>query len=325
MSHEIDMSNSRANMAFVGRRPWHGLGNLLTAGSGIDVWKEEAGMGWSAMGSGVRFDGLDGSLSPFEGKQVLFRSDTGMPLSVVSNDYQIVQPWEVLEFYRDLLEELGGDYQLETAGCLRDGKTVWALAKSKDKLTLGKKDVVERYLLLSTSFDGTMATQVRNTTVRVVCANTLHMAMNGKADLSVSHAGKFDHKAAKIELGLQSSWRVFISNAELLAATKVSQPQIDEYFLDLFYPKDSEGVRQEVKSGKSKNRLANIQSIFRDAPGQGMVSAKGTAWGLVNAVTSYIDHSARAKTPDLKLYKAWFGHGSVVKARGVELALALTK
>jgi len=93
---------------------------------------------------------------------VLYRSDTKAPLSVVSNRYQIVQPREVLEFYRDLTEVSG--YELETAGVLKGGRKFWALARTGQTTKLKGNDQVNGYLLLATSCDGTLATTATPTT-----------------------------------------------------------------------------------------------------------------------------------------------------------------
>ena len=116
--HLIDTSNGRNNMAFIGATPWHGLGQRLTEKAPIEIWAQEAGMSHSIERTPVRFTtdeqyGLvDGVM---EDRHVLYRSDNKNALAVVSPRYQIVQPLEVLEFYRELVEQTG-EYTLETAG-----------------------------------------------------------------------------------------------------------------------------------------------------------------------------------------------------------------
>ena len=124
MSHLIE------NMAYAGATPWHGLGNRLSERQPIEVWQKEAGMDWLIQDSPVHFKsqniGALGEIHSFLEQKVLYRSDTKAPLSVVSQRYQVVQPREVLEFYRDLTEKSG--YELETAGVLKGGRKLWALA-----------------------------------------------------------------------------------------------------------------------------------------------------------------------------------------------------
>ena len=126
MAHQIEQ------MAYVGDTPWHGLGQQLSRHQPLEVWRQQAGMDWRIEESPVRFiaDGAGhlGSIHSFPEQKVLYRSDTRTPLSVVSQRYKVVQPEEVLEFYRDLTEYAG--YELETAGVLKGGRKFWALARS---------------------------------------------------------------------------------------------------------------------------------------------------------------------------------------------------
>lgn len=112
--------------------------------------------------------------------KVLYRSDTLASLSVVSKRYNVVQPHEVLHFYQDLVQ--AGRFELETAGVLKGGRMLWALAKTGQDMRLNGGDIVKYYLLLATSCDGTLCTTAQFTSLRVVCNNTLQMALNDKSD-----------------------------------------------------------------------------------------------------------------------------------------------
>src|SRR5688572_15492788 len=108
MSHEVE------SMAYVQAVPWHGLGNKLSEGQPLEVWQREAGMDWTIREAPVQFTPPNTQSETFEGHKVLFRSDSDFPLSIVSNRYKVVQPREVLEFYRELVD--AGGFELETAG-----------------------------------------------------------------------------------------------------------------------------------------------------------------------------------------------------------------
>ena len=124
-------------MGYAGKRPWHGLGNKLASGQSIEQWRHSAGMDWAIEESEVRYiaggNGV-GTISAYPGQKVLYRSDTKAPLAVVSKRFQVVQPGEILEFYRDLTEV--GGFELETAGVLREGRKLWALARTGQSATL---------------------------------------------------------------------------------------------------------------------------------------------------------------------------------------------
>ena len=126
------MAHLVENMAYVGRTPWHGLGTHVDTGLPIEDWIIHAGLDWEIQESPVRF--LSGSKSylgemkAFDEHKVLYRSDSCQPLSVVGQHYKVVQPREILEFYRDLTEKSG--FELDTAGVLKGGRKLWALAKT---------------------------------------------------------------------------------------------------------------------------------------------------------------------------------------------------
>ena len=157
-------------------------------------------MNWRIEEAEVRFVAAGnrslGSIHAFPEQKVLYRSDTKAPLSVVSARYQIVQPAEILESYRDLTEV--GGFQLETAGVLKEGRKLWALARTGQSATLKGKDEVNGYLLLATACDGTLATTAQFTSVRVVCNNTLQIAL-GDSDsaVKVPRRSQFDAQAVR--------------------------------------------------------------------------------------------------------------------------------
>ena len=157
-------------MAYAGEKPWHGLGNKLASQAPIEVWRTQAGMDWKIESSEVRYitgNNNVGVINAFPEQKVLYRSDTKAPLAVVSKRFQVVQPGEILEFYRDLTACNG--FELETAGVLRAGKKFWALARTGQSTTLKGRDKVDGYLLLATACDGSLATTAQFTSVRVVC------------------------------------------------------------------------------------------------------------------------------------------------------------
>ena len=211
MAHLIDQTAGVNAIAYVGDTPWHGLGQPMREGQTLEEWRTRAGLGWEARMTPALFstgtDEGDGIVEAPE-TRVLFRSDTKAMLGVVSPRYRIVQPVDIVEFYRDLTERHG--FRMETLGAIRQGKVVWALARTGDAMTIGGIDRVDGYLLLSTSFDGSMATTGRFTTVRVVCNNTLTAANAGaKAGVSIPHSAFFNADAAKVKLGVGDTFKQF--------------------------------------------------------------------------------------------------------------------
>jgi len=320
------MAHLLESMAYVGATPWHELGNQLPPKQSIDIWAEKAGMNWNICSTPVRYmteqAGALGAVMSFADQMVLYRSDTKAPLSVVSDRYQVVQPREVLEFYRDLTEVSG--FELETAGVLKEGKKFWALAKTGKESVLKGNDVVKGYLLLATSCDGTLATTATPTTIRVVCNNTLGIALNGASSaIKVPHRTSFDALAVKKQLGIAvSQWDSFMYRMKTLSERKVKSHEAMNYFLKVICQTEGQG---DGAQGLSNERaLKKVQALF-DGAGRGaeLAAAKGTAWGLLNAVTEFVDHERRARSQEYRLDSAWFGQGANLKQRALDHALQL--
>lgn len=320
------MAHLLESMAYVGETPWHELGSKLPPKQPIEVWAEKAGMNWNICSTPVRYmteqAGTLGAVMSFADQMVLYRSDTKAPLSVVSDRYQVVQPREVLEFYRDLTEVSG--FELETAGVLKAGKKFWALAKTGKESVLKGNDVVKGYLLLATSCDGTLATTATPTTVRVVCNNTLTIALNGASSaIKVPHRTSFDALAVKKQLGIAvSQWDSFIYRMKTLSERKVKSHEAMNYFLKVICQSELQG---DSSTGLNNERaLKKVQALF-DGTGRGaeLAAAKGTAWGLLNAVTEFVDHERKARNQEYRLDSAWFGQGANLKQRALDQALQL--
>lgn len=321
------MAHLVQTMAYTGETPWHNLGNQLPAKQPIEVWAKQAGMDWVICESPVRYltdqAGPLGSIMSFEDQKVLYRSDTKAPLSVVSKRYQVVQPKAVLEFYRDLTEISG--FELETAGVLKAGKKFWALAKTGKEATLKGNDLVKSYILLATSCDGSLATTAMPTTVRVVCNNTLSIALNGACNaVKVPHSTSFDAQAVKKQLGIAvSQWDSFMYRMKTLSERKVKSHEAMNYFLKVLCQAD---VHDDPATGLMNERaLKRVQELYGGkGKGADLASAMGTAWGLLNAVTEFVDHERRARSQDYRLDSAWFGQGASLKQRALDHALQLT-
>ncbi|MGA4231789.1 DUF932 domain-containing protein [Ralstonia nicotianae] len=315
-------------MAYVGQQPWHGLGNRLTQNQPIEVWAERAGMNWAIESSEVRFvtgnaGSNIGAIHAYPDQKVLYRSDTKAPLSVVSSRYQIVQPLEILEFYRDLTEV--GGFELETAGVLKSGKKFWALAKTGQTGMLKGKDKVDGYLLLATACDGTLATTAQFTSIRVVCNNTMQIALgDGTGAVKVSHRSEFDAQAVKRQLGIAvSSWDAFMARTKALAERKVTDSAADALFRRvLTYPTTTADDRDTL--AVNERAIKAVGQLYGGrGKGAGLPSASGTAWGLLNSITEYVDHHRRARSDDHRLDAAWFGAGAALKQKAWDEALKL--
>lgn len=320
MAALIDMSNDRANIAYIGTTPWHGLGTQLPPGQDLETWRVQAGLDFQYLGAPVRFSpNPNADLLDYPRRQVIYRSDTLAPMAVVSDSYQAVQPSEVLEFFRSLID--GHGFAMETAGSLKDGAVVWALAKTGRDLALGN-DLNRQYALLMTSCDSVMATRATLTNVRVVCWNTLSLALHREAaNLIVTrHNTRFDANDVKANLGLvDNTWDEFGDIARAMAKTKLKDLDVKEAVLAIFGDPDKDLTQQ-----RHKRAMNNVVALFNgNGRGSTFPAADGTAWGLLNAVTEHIDHHVGERKPGARLTSAWMGPGEAIKRKAWRICTKL--
>ena len=342
MAHQIEQ------MAYVGQTPWHGLGNQLSQNQPLEVWAKQAGMDWRIESSNVSYMAKNergqSIIMPYEEQRVLYRSDTHAPLSVVSQRYQEVQPMEILEFYRDLTEQSG--FELETAGVLKGGKKFWALARTGQSTALKGKDVSNGYILLATACDGTLATTAQFTNIRVVCNNTLAIALRGQSSsagvVKVPHSTKFDADKVKQQLGISvRAWDEHMYEMKQLSQRKVTQGEAAAFFdavfnntsmsvadqeenIIQFYRNIATPTPAKEKSEPNGRAMTKVMNMFNgQGRGAELSSAKDTAYGLLCSITEFADHERRAMSTDHRLDSAWFGAGAALKQRGLEQALRL--
>jgi phage/plasmid-like protein (TIGR03299 family) len=294
MAHEIDFSTGAPAIAYVGATPWHGYGEKLEAGQPIEAWLRAARLDWKLKRRPVQYL-VGGELKAMQDRFVLTRSDTEEALSVVSGDYHVVQPRQLLEFYRELVCQYG--YSLETAGALNGGRKIWALAKTGIDGNVGEdgQDRLAAYLLLATSCDKTLATIAAFTSIRVVCQNTLSFAaddvkFNKRLHLKVPHSARFDEEKIKSRLGLMDlAWSGFIKQVQRMAKHQLRADAASQFFAAVLQDGSTH------VSSKVERELQTVAALFGSAPGQKLPTADGTVWGAVNAVTYYADHVRSAR------------------------------
>lgn len=328
--HNLDFSTGTAAIAYRGETPWHGYGFAMQPGASIEEWRKAAQLEWEIQRRRVfTRQKPDSPMIEIPGMDALVRSDNGHVLSVVGDRYKVVQPAEVLEFFRDLVKDQG--FEIETAGALADGARVWALAKTGDTFKLGGVDPVMSYLLLATSYDKKFATTAQFTSVRVVCNNTLTMSLANTdsrvadGDTSVfrvPHCTTFDAAVAKGSLGLLgSTWSRFTHDIDRLARTPISKEDAIKFFLELTGFDQAKTADDQSKPTYLAKKL--LQSYVH-GPGQQLSTAEGTLWGVVNAVTHFTDHMRRASNNGTRLNSAWFGTSAGMKRdawnKAIELA-----
>ncbi len=318
MAHQLSFAaNGQAEMAYMGQTPWHGLGQKVSAGASLEEWMVQANLEWNILQSPVMY--MNGSMHEAPEYQVLYRSDTNAHLSVVSDRYKVVQPKEMLEFFRSLVDAEG--FSIDTVGSLKGGRRMWALANTNVEDEVNNGDLIKAYLLLITSCDGSLATTAKFISTRVVCWNTQAIALTEEGQqVKVRHNTAFNADAVKGEMGLigRKAFGSFIDRMRNLSSVPLST-QGAKHALSLILPNPAGDMELQDTKGYRK-----IMDLFQGgAKGSNLPGVAGTAWGLLNAVTEYTDHHIRAHKAENRLDSAWFGNGANLKAAAEDVLLTM--
>lgn len=318
MSAEISKKGNVAEM-FSGNNivPWHGLGTVVQGLLNAKDAIKTAGLDWkvdrmpiTCNGKVLNFPTEDNSSDCWQG---IVRQDTGDVLGVMKGRYNVIQNVECFDFMDVLAGE--GNIQYETAGALRGGKQVWMMAKYNGGMKINKDDH-EQWLLLVTSHDGSYSLMVQWVTVRVVCSNTLSVALRScKNQMKIRHTKTWEDKAseAKRVLGLTKDYFADLNYAlEGLNEQKVGTDEVN-MFIRILMPADDE---KEVPT-RTMNMRNEIVSLF-NRPNVGTFGS--TRWDLLNATTDYTDHyqGVRGKNKN-RMESALLGSGADLKQRAFEI------
>lgn len=343
MSHEIALIGGKRSFAYVGAEAWHGLGQRLEAGASMEAWAAAAGLNFEILSAPVRYETRSHGTMEAEGDVVLYRSDNGARVGIVSDRYQIVQPMAALEFFREFCE--AESLTMETAGALKGGSIYWALAKTGREANFGADvlDVVNQYVLLSTSADGSRSTDASINSTRVVCRNTLRASdRTAKARVKTRHSTTFDANATAKALGLvdlDTSWEKFAADMRKLQDVAISPAEATAFFSNLLRPA-KDRVAQPARDMKAQDfatlltgsvrlgeelapkerairGLADLETSYVSAPG----AVPGTAYGVLQAVTHFVDHVRG--TDATRQASAMFGQGDSLKSEAFEQLLAM--
>lgn len=286
MSHLLEQYGEMASFASLREPAWHGLGNILESEVTTSEMLEAAHLNdWD-----VRCDNIDlpgrshrefyavTRRNPFDGERDV--------LGVVGERYKVVQNEDLFSFADNLLD--GGRW--ETAGSIKNGTVVFGSLALDREVVLdpnGATDKVNTYLLVHTSHDGSLAVQASVTPVRVVCQNTLNVALSGvKQSYKIRHTQTVQGKvaAAREALGIAHK---YLDEFDKQAQEMITQEINDKQFFDIItavYPKPEVDAKGSMT--KWENKIDVLNDIYN---GETCVNIRGTAWGAYNAMTERLD------------------------------------
>lgn len=314
MAHEIEMVNGVAQMAYAGELPWHGLGSQVSDDISTDGMMEAAGLDWSVTKQPMYYMDDLGEMGEVPGKSALVRSSDNKVMDIVGSDWNPVQNAEAFEFFREFVDS--GDMKMHTAGSLKGGKMVWALAKVNDGFTIKTaqgEDSVESYLLFSNPHQYGKSIDVRFTPIRVVCNNTLTLSLNQNVDqyVRMGHQRPFNAEDAMATLGMaHQKLETYKEAAEYLCQKSYTSEQMVDYFNQVF----------PSASSRDSNKSREAQEVMHTQAGANL--GEGTFWQLFNTVTYMTDHTL-GRNNDTRLQSSWYGQNQNVKKKALELAVSM--
>jgi len=323
MGHNLEIRNGEVSMMYVGEVPWHGLGTKLETPATAAEAIQAAKLDWEVMK--VPLHATDGKRQlEAKGKYAVVRKDLWgteecRVLGVVGKQYNPLQNREAFTFFDPIVGENAAIYH--TAGVLGAGERIWILAKLPGNVTVINDDVTDRYLLLSNSHDGTSAVQVKFTPVRVVCQNTLTMALNQGPTVRVAHVKNLRERLREAErlLGIVTrGFEEIESSFREMVRVQMNEDRVAQYLRSVFPdPRDPGNERAMMRA--RKNRLW-AEHFFDQGKGNREDGVVGTLWAAYNGVTEYVDHRQIRQADDRRLNSVWFGSGYLAKARAYRAA-----
>lgn len=316
-------------MFSVNETPWHGIGNIVPEGLKSKDAIKTAGLNWLVTKE-HSYQLVNGVYRKVDGVFHLTRKDNHNVLGTVGRKYSVFQNEDAFEFADAFVES--GDAKYETAGSLAGGKRVWMLMRIDGQLRVNKTDdVITKYLLITNGHDGLHSVEVALTSVRVVCQNTLELALaEAKRTKNIFRMRHSKNIKARIEeakeaLGfVNKEFDEFNEVINQLASVQANKKLVDKFFKGLGF--DTE------ESETDKVVVEEMTELFTGGTGNTLKGVKGTLWALVNGVTEYVDHKRGTRktvqygsVEEARLNSAWFGAGRSLKNEALEQAVELLR
>lgn len=271
-------------MFSVREKPWHGLGKIIKEAPTSRDAIELAGLNWSVNSNPI-YDVFGNEIKGFKANT---RSSDNSVLGVVTDKYKIVQNIDAFDFTDNLI---GEEMYYETAGSLRKGKTIWLLGKMPERYIC--EDKFDPYIVFTNTHDGTGAVKIAMTPIRVVCNNTLNMALSSaKRSWSTKHMGNMEAKLSEARHTLELA-NDYLNNLAIEADKLANETMKEDdivYTLNEMFPIDddaSDRQKQNIQNAKDGIMICMLRPDI--------AKFLNTKWGFINAVSDYVGHSIPAR------------------------------
>ena len=313
MAHELEIVNGKAQMAYAGELPWHRLGTKVDENLTPAEFQQAAGLDWNVVPVPAYAEYKGEKIE--SGHQMLIRDIDSKPLTMITGNWNPVQNDEAFGFFNEFCQT--GAMKMETAGSLKGGQWVWALAKSTEAFTLFGGDEIESYLLFSNPHIYGRSIDIQFTPTRVVCNNTLNVALSEDSQnrVRMNHRTAFDADSAKEMLGLAAEKMNKFKTMAMFMGTKSYKDEIVKEYFDEVFPGYS---KKEGEKRESSRNAVRAFEILETQPGAEF--AKGSWWQAFNATTYMIDHEI-GKSEESRLTSNWYGMNKTKKIKALEKAV----
>lgn len=305
-------------MAYAGSSPWGDIGTQVSNDLSPQQMMEKSGTNWSVDKVQTYAD-YKGEKVP-TGLEALVRSSDSKILTQVGKNWNPVQNETAFEFFNEYCME--GGMEMHSAGSLKGGKMVWALAKINESFDVLPNDRIDSYLLFSNPHEYGKSIDVRFTPIRVTCMNTLAMAIKGSAvnGMKVNHRKAFDPQMVKQTMGIaHEKFEQYKEVAKYLASKKFTAESLIQYYNTIF-PRTYQG-KNPVVVNKYDDLTTNGQKAFDVLQTQpGAEFGRGSWWQALNSVTYLTDHEM-GRSADTRMTSAWFGANQNRKQVAVSQAI----
>lgn len=321
--------------------PWHGLGQIvesaMTSKEAITLANLDFEVGklpiWGKYPDDI-ITKLNKRGVEIPNYFATYRQDSGLPFGIVKGRYEVVQNTEAFEFFDSIVHEGAAIY--ETAGALGNGETIFITAKLPYHMTIGKDDLIDNYILLTMSHDGTAAIEAMVTHIRVVCSNTLSAALaTGKHKVKIKHTASAHESLQRAHeiMGLTST--LVDKNQALfneLCKIDITEQEAHGYFyammlndgqLDQLAKQDwkLDYVDTEIISTKTKNIINSIKEYNIVGIGQDLDTTKGTVFGAYNAIAGYIQNVKEYRNDEAKMENVLYGNEYTFNTKALKFAV----
>lgn len=331
MSHELTQTDT---MVYAGDKPWHGLGSEIPEGTTVAEGFKLAKLDWLVQLHPVYAE-VGSDMIKANDNSAVIRMDTKQILGVVGSQFTPVQNVDAFAAIDKVVGS--GIAHLHTAGSLKGGKLVWALLKLPGEIRIKGNDVVGKFVTMISGHDGRTQHMTFVTPTRIVCWNTMQMALGSASNMErTKHTRFVVNRINNIAEKLGQSLKVmddFGAKAKFLAATEVkSSKEVEEFLLRLNFEENIQQVTSDrMEKHLEGDQAQQIHRLFEHGKGNDMPEIRRTYWALFNGVTEFVDHfktpGGKTKTGiakrDARLTSAWTGTGAALKTRALDLAVAM--